>query len=178
MKTLLAVLVAMLALAPAARAAEAAKKSSAKKPAATFVKADEIQWGEAPPDLPRGGQIAVLHGDPSKRAPFALRLKAPDGYTIAPHWHSQDEQLTIVSGTLTLHMGDTLDAPAHALDAGSFHFLPGKMHHAAEAKGETVVQINGMGPFDIHYLNPADNPRSASAAAKGDQTPRAAGRRP
>ena len=32
------------------------------------------------------------------------------------------------------------------------------MHHAAGGKGETIVQISGTGPFDIHYLNPADNP--------------------
>jgi len=59
-----------------------------------------------------------------------------------------------------------LDAPAHSLEAGGFHFLPGKMHHAAEFKGETIVQIDGMGPFDIHYLNPADNPNKSAPAAK------------
>ncbi len=50
------------------------------------------------------------------------------------------------------------------------------MHHAAEAKGETVIQINGTGPFDIHYLNPADDPRSAAAGEKPAR--KAAGRRP
>ncbi len=178
MKTLLASVVAVLVLAPAARADTAGKKSHAKSDSATFMKADELKWGQAPPDLPQGGQIAVLHGDPSKKGqPFAIRLKAPDGYKVPPHWHSQDEQLTILSGTLMLHMGDSMDSPAHALDAGSYHFLPGKMHHAAEAKGETVVQINGKGPFDIHYLNPADNPRSAAASMQGDKAERA-GRRP
>ena len=178
MKALLVVAIAVLGLAPAAaRSGDAAKKSAAGKKTATFVKADELKWGEVPPDLPQGGQLAVLYGDPSKKGPFAIRLKAPDGYKIAPHWHSQDEQLTVLAGTLMLHMGDTMDSPAHALDAGSFHFLPGKMHHAAQAKGETVVQINGTGPFDIHYLNPADNPNKASAAGPGDQT-RRAGRRP
>jgi hypothetical protein len=44
------------------------------------------------------------------------------------------------------------------------HFLPGKMHHAAQAKGEVVLELHGMGPFDIHYLNPADDPRKATAA--------------
>jgi hypothetical protein len=63
-------------------------------------------------------------------------------------------------------MGDTVDAPAHDLAEGAYHFLPGKMHHAAEAKDETVVQIHGMGPFDIHYLNPADNPKKSAAVTK------------
>ncbi len=114
MKTMLALLAALVALAPPARADEAAKKPHGKQ-TATFIRAEEIQWGQAPPDLPQGGQIAVLQGDPTKSAPFVIRLKAPDGYRIAPHWHSQDEQLTVIAGTLMLHMGDSMESPAHAL---------------------------------------------------------------
>ena len=156
---------ALLAAAPAL-AADATKKADAPKPTATSINAGEIKWGATPPDVPKGAEMAVLHGDPSKKAPFTLRLKMPAGYKIPPHWHSNDEQLTILSGAFILHMGDTMDAPAHSLDAGGFHFLPGKMHHAAETKVETVVQMDGMGPFDIHYLNPADNPNKAAAMKK------------
>ena len=156
---------ALLAATPAL-AADASKKTDAPKAEATMINAAEIKWGPAPPDVPAGGQMAVLHGDPSKKAPFTARLKMPAGYKIPPHWHSNDEQLTIISGAFVLHMGDTMDAPAHSLAAGGFHFLPGKMHHAAETKVETVVQIDGIGPFDIHYLNPADNPNKAAAPAK------------
>ena len=67
-------------------------------------------------------------------------------------------------------MGDTMDAPAPTLAAGGFHFLPGKVHHAAEAKDETIVQVDGMGPFDIHYLNPADNPNPKAAAASAKKS--------
>lgn len=160
----LTIALALLAAAPTARGADAKQKHAAAKPHAVSINPDEIKFGEAPPDLPKGGQLAVLHGDPSKKGPFAMRFKMPDGYKIPPHWHTQDEQLTIVSGTLVLHMGDTMDAPAHTLQPGGYHFLPGKSHHAAEANGETVVQIHGMGPFDIHYLNPADNPKNAAKA--------------
>ena len=164
MRTLaFAVALALLTLPPAARGADAKKKTAAAKPEAVFMKADELKWGDAPPDLPKGAQLGVLRGDPSKKGVFAIRFKMPDGYKIPPHWHTQDEQLTILSGTLMLHMGDSMDTAAHDLDAGAYHFLPGKMHHAAEAKGETVVQINGMGPFDIHYLNPADHPAKMTA---------------
>src|ERR1051325_5939124 len=109
-----------------ALAADAAKKTDAAKPAALSVNADEVKWGEGPPDLPKGAQLAVLHGDPSKKAPFTVRFKMPDGYKIPPHWHTKDEQLTILSGTFILHMGDTMEAPASKLTAGGFHFLPGK----------------------------------------------------
>ena len=143
-----------------ARAGEAAPKASAKE--AVSVNPGDLKWGDAPPVLPKGAQLAVLHGDPTKKEVFTARLKMPKGYKIPPHWHSNDEQLTILSGTLVLHRGDTMDAPSHDLGAGAYHYLPGKMHHAAEAKGETVLQIDGMGPFDIHYLNPADNPNKTA----------------
>ena len=164
MKTLTFTLaVGLLILAPTTRAAEQKHKGAAK-PHAVSLDADQLQWGDAPPSLPKGAQVAVLHGDPSKKGPFAIRLKMPAGYKIPPHWHTQDENLTIVSGTFVLHMGDAMDAAAHTFTAGGFHFLPGKAHHAAEATDETVVQIHGNGPFDIHYLNPADDPRKTAAA--------------
>jgi hypothetical protein len=156
----------LFAFVPAARADDAKKKSGAMKPEAVFVNAAEIQWGDAPPVLPKGAQIAVLYGNPFKKGAYAMRLKMPDGYKIPPHWHALDEQLTILSGTFMLHMGDTMESPAHTLEAGGYHFLPAKMHHAAEVKGETILQINGIGPFDIHYLNPADDPTNAAAAGK------------
>jgi Domain of unknown function (DUF4437) len=155
------------ATAPTKAAAAPTKAAAAPTKAEPIViNLSDIKWGDAPPDLPHGAQIAVLHGDPSKKAPFTLRLKMPSGYKIPPHWHTRDEQLTILSGTFVLHMGDTLDAPAHTLEAGAYHFLPGKMHHAAEVKADTVLQLDGMGPFDIHYLNPADNPNKSAAVAK------------
>jgi hypothetical protein len=130
--------------------------------AAVMINASEVKWGDAPPDLPKGAQLGVLMGDPGKPAPFAVRIKMPAGYKIPPHWHTQDENLTVLSGTFVLHMGDTMDAPAHEMTAGAYHFLPGKMHHAAETKGEVVLQLHGTGPFDIHYLNPADAPKTGA----------------
>ena len=163
MKPIIAVAVCAVAPCLIASAADAPKKSHAA-PKAVTINAADLTWGPAPPQFPKGGQLAVLHGDPSKPMQFALRFKMPDGYQIAPHWHTKDEQLTILSGTFILHMGDTMDAPAHTLTAGAYHFLPGKMHHAAQAQGEVVVEIHGIGPFDIHYLNPADDPTASAAA--------------
>jgi hypothetical protein len=140
------------------------KAAAPTKPEAVFVNPAEIKWGDAPPSLPKGAQLAVLHGDPAKhKEPYTLRLKLPAGYKVAGHWHTKDEQLTIISGTLLLHMGDNFDAPAHTLEAGSFHFHPGGMHHAAQTVGETVVQVDGIGPFEIHYLNPKDDPTKTAS---------------
>ena len=168
MKTFAATISFVLLAASPAFAADAAstgKKPAPGKPEAFTVNASDMKWDAAPPDLPKGAEMSVLHGDPSKKALYTLRLKMPAGYKIPPHWHTKDEQLTIVSGNFVLHMGDTMEAPAATLATGGFHFLPGKAHHAAEATEETIVQVDGMGPFDIHYLNPADNPNPKAAAA-------------
>jgi hypothetical protein len=138
---------------------------TAAKAQSVTVAAEDLKWGPAPAAFPKGAQVAVLHGDPFKKGLFALRLKMPDGYRIATHWHTQDEQLTILTGTFMLAMGDK-ETDAHALQQGAYHFLPGKMHHSASAKGEVVVEVHGMGPFDIHYVNAADDPAKSAEAAK------------
>lgn len=126
---------------------------------ASFLNPDTIQWGDAPPTLPKGAMSAVLYGDPSKPGPFVIRLKMPAGYKIPPHWHTMAENLTVISGTLYFGMGDTLDMKAaHELKTGGFHNTAAQVHHYAFSKNGAVVQIHGDGPFNITYINPADNP--------------------
>jgi quercetin dioxygenase-like cupin family protein len=137
-------------------------QAAAQGPAGSFIDPKNIKWGDAPASVPKGAKVAVLHGDPGQSGPFVMRVAVPAGYKIPPHWHSQDENLTVVSGTLYLGMGDKFEpGKAHALAAGGFHFLPGKEHHYAFAKARTVIQVNGNGPFDITYINPGDDPQKA-----------------
>jgi uncharacterized RmlC-like cupin family protein len=151
------ILGAALLAAPASFAADAA-------PGQIYMNTDEVKWGDAPPVLPKGAKMAVLQGDPGKSGAFVARLKVPANYKIAPHWHSADEDLTIISGTFYLAEGDKLDTKnAHAMKAGGFHHLPAKTHHFAYAKGPAVVQISSTGPFDITYINPADDPSKVPA---------------
>ena len=134
--------------------------------AGVYMNPGDIKWGDAPPVLPKGAKMAVLTGDPGKSGTFVARLQMPANYKIAPHWHTQDEDLTVVSGTMYLAEGDMLETKnAHAMKAGAFHHLPGKTHHFAYTKGPTVVQINGQGPFDIVYLKDSDDPSKSMAAA-------------
>jgi hypothetical protein len=125
----------------------------------------DLKWGDAPPVLPKGAKVAVLHGDPFKPGPYTLRLQMPANYKLAPHWHSKDENITVISGTFYLGMGDKMGAESHALKAGGYHYLPAKARHYAMTKGAAVVQVSGEGPFDINYLNAADDP---SKMSKGD----------
>jgi quercetin dioxygenase-like cupin family protein len=130
------------------------------EPHHVLVRPDDIKWGPPPPGLPPGAQAAVLTGDPGKAENFVIRIKLPDGYRVAPHWHSVDENITVLSGTLMVGNGDTMDAAAmEEAPAGSYWHMPARMHHSAQAKGETMIQIHGMGPFDITYINPTDDPR-------------------
>src|SRR5262245_17605401 len=58
-----------------------------------------LKWMPPPPGLPAGSQMAVLIGDPSKPGvPYVFRAKLPDGYKVPPHWHSIDENVTVLSG--------------------------------------------------------------------------------
>jgi len=122
----------------------------------------EIKWKEGPASLAAGSKIAVLEGDPSKEGFFTFRLWFPDGFKIQPHWHPKVEHVTVISGTLNLGMGEKFDQTAtKAMPAGTFGFWPAEMRHFAWAKGETVIQLHGVGPWAIIYVDPADDPRNA-----------------
>lgn len=124
--------------------------------------AKSLKWKDGPPSLPPGAKIAVLEGDPSKPGPFVFRVKVPDGYRIPPHTHPKPERVTVLAGTFYLGMGGKFDvAKAEALPAGSYGMWPAGMKHFVWVKGETIVQFHGSGPWEIHYLNPADDPRKA-----------------
>ena len=126
----------------------------------TVVAADAVQWGPAPPSLPPGAQAAILLGSPAKEGPFVLRLKFPAGFVVPPHRHSKDELVTVMSGKVTITAGEKMDRDTlKGLPAGSFFHLPAGMAHYAWAEVESVVQINGNGPFDVTYLDPKDDPR-------------------
>ena len=126
----------------------------------TVVLGDAVQWGPAPPSLPPGAQAAVLLGSPAKEGPFVLRLKFPAGFIVPPHRHSKDELVTVISGAFGIGSGETLDrAAAKPLPPASFIHLPAGMPHYALATGESIVQINGTGPFDVIYVDPKDDPR-------------------
>lgn len=121
---------------------------------------DDLKWGPAPPGLPAGAEFALLTGDPHKAGPYVIRAKLPDGYKVPPHWHSSDENVTVIAGTLMIGKGETIDADScKALPVGSFMRMPKKMRHFAWAKGQTIIQVHGMGPFDINYVNATDDPR-------------------
>jgi quercetin dioxygenase-like cupin family protein len=121
-----------------------------------------VEWKAGPAALPPGAKMAALEGDPTKEGPFVVRFQFPDGYHVAPHTHPKTERVTVISGTLLLAIGEALDrSSAKKLPAGSFGYWPAGMKHTAWSEGETVIQLHGTGPWQINYVNPADDPRNA-----------------
>ena len=124
--------------------------------------AASLKWGDAPPSLAPGAKLAVVNGDPSKPGPFTIRAQMPAGYKIMPHWHPGDENVTVLSGTVALGMGDKWDDKAlKDLGPGGYGALPAEERHFFMAKTATTIQVHGMGPFAVNYVNPADDPSKA-----------------
>ena len=122
--------------------------------------AKNLKWGPPPPGLPKGAKLAVLQGDPGKAGLFTIRATMPNGYKVMPHWHSNDEMVTVLSGHIYMGMGDKLDLKhADLVGPGGFMAMPAKAHHYVQARGPVVIQVHAMGPFDINYINPKDDPR-------------------
>lgn len=120
----------------------------------------DVKWVEGPATLRPGAKMAILEGDPSKEGFFTMRLWFPDGFEVMPHYHSQIEHVTVLSGTLNFGMGGKFDKSAtRAMTAGSFGYWPIGMKHYAYVTGDTVLQLHGKGPWTVTYVNPADDPR-------------------
>ena len=122
----------------------------------------DLKWGDAPPGLPPGAKLAVLAGDPNKKGLFTVRLQTPAGYKVPPHTHPTAEHITVISGTFNIGTGDKFDeAAGKEMGAGGYMVMPPGMKHYAWTPAETIIQVQGMGPFVIKYVNPADDPRNA-----------------
>src|SRR5262249_33984498 len=121
----------------------------------------DVAWQPGPASLPPGAKVAVLEGDPAKEGFFTMRLLLPDGYRVAPHWHPKAERLTIISGIVNLGTGKRFDTTGtKALPAGTYSSMPPKMTHFAWMTGETVLQLSSIGPWQVIYVDPADDPRN------------------
>lgn len=151
----------LLVAASAAAQSPTQAAAGAEKPHAIVATPDAIRWASAPASLPPGAKLAVLAGDPATAGPFTMRLAMPAGYRIPPHFHPVTEHVTVIEGTFYVGMGETFDAAkAGALPAGTFAALEPGVRHFALTKEATIIQLHGVGPWRITYVNPADDPRN------------------
>ena len=119
----------------------------------------DLTWADVP-SLPTGAKIAVIQGPMNEAKPFTIRLKFPANYKIPAHSHPAIEHVTVISGTFNMGTGDKLDEKkTMALSAGSVAIMQPKTNHFAWTKTETIVQVHGVGPWAVNYVNPSDDPR-------------------
>ncbi|HEY6221042.1 MAG TPA: cupin domain-containing protein [Candidatus Eisenbacteria bacterium] len=131
-----------------------------------FTPAD-VKWADAPPSMPKGAKIAVLEGDLGSPGPFTMRVMVPAGFRIPPHFHPGIEHVTVLSGSFFMGVGEKWDeSKGHELTAGSYSYMAAGTRHFAWTKKATVLQVHGMGPWGITYVNPTDDPRNQKQATK------------
>ncbi|TCD10969.1 cupin domain-containing protein [Oricola cellulosilytica] len=143
----------------------AAFPSSVSASDALMLSPGDLNWSTGPKTLPGGAEVTVLSGNPGKEGPFVLRLRFPEGYAIPAHRHSKVEHVTVLEGDFNYGLGDVLDRGASIeLVTGSFVKIPAETAHFAWTENGAVIQLHADGPFGITYLDPKDDPRSASAS--------------
>ena len=127
----------------------------------TVIRPTNIIWQPGPPTLEPGSQGAVLAGNPSQPGPFTLRVRLPAKYRIAPHRHPVEERLTVLSGTLCFAATTATNVvpDTACIGPGTFRLMPANVVHSDWAPVAVEYQIEALGPFDLTYVNPSDDPR-------------------
>lgn len=142
---------ASLSVAQQEQTANRAAPASAKTQSShSVVTPESIKWSASGV----GQGFAVVSGSPNTEgAPFVIRIKLADGVKVAPHWHPVDEHITVITGTFYMGMGEKFnESMAKEMPAGSYALMPKEMRHFAWAKGETIIQIHGAGPFKTYWV--------------------------
>jgi quercetin dioxygenase-like cupin family protein len=120
------------------------------------VRPDEIVWTDD--TLFKGLQYSNLIGDPSKAELIVTRVKLPPNFKIPLHTHPFTEVLTILSGGFGNADSDT--DKGEVLKTGSVLVMPANHpHRVFTTDQETIFQFSYTGPFEITFVNPADDPR-------------------
>jgi quercetin dioxygenase-like cupin family protein len=162
--TIFVLMLLLAAVVCAAQAGDTRKGTPAGAKGHVMLSPEQLKWGPIDPASIQGtppadfpplkSQVAVVSGDPSKAgAPFVIRIKTPDGERIPPHWHPTDENITVLQGIFFLGTGEKFDqASGHEMKAGSYAQMPKQTWHFAWTKGETIVQVHGVGPFVVNFV--------------------------
>lgn len=108
--------------------------------------------------ITKGCDLAAVSGDFNiEGAPFVLRIRCADGTKIPAHWHPTDENLTVLKGAFLVGMGETFDeSKVQTMNVGNFVLMPKEMRHFANCTGEVIVQVHGVGPFKVNWVNPSE----------------------
>lgn len=130
---------------------------AAEPPLAHTFQDTQLKWGPCPDFIPKGCEIAVLHGDPSKENADVF-FKVPANFTIPNHWHTSAERMVLVSGELHVTYEGK---PTTTLKPGTYAYGPAKLAHQAVCGNAApcVLFIAFETPVDAI---PAESPAKSS----------------
>jgi hypothetical protein len=122
---------------------------------------DDIDWKPFP-GFPPSARLAVVVGEPSEPGPYVIRVMVPSDIKLMPHEHPEDRVYTVISGVFYIGLGRRFDeAQLQAYPPGALIVLPGGTPHFHWARsGAYVTQVSAIGPLELHYLDPKDDPRN------------------
>ena len=146
-------LIFVLLLSASSSAQQKTRTDTSRKPIQIFPK--EITWSDAKPPLPPGAKTVILEGNPKKEGIYTIRMKFPPHYLIPAHVHPADERVTVLSGSIHVGIGDNVDKKnATHYTAGCFYMNPaGSHHYVFTGDEEVVIQLTGMGPWGIEFID-------------------------
>jgi len=103
-----------------------------------------------------GKFIEDVEGDRNKQGTsFVIRIPNDDGLIVPPHRHPEDEHITVIQGTWYLGPGERFDRGVlEEMPIGAYARVPKGMAHFAWSRGETIIQVHGIGPFRTDFLEP------------------------
>ena len=143
-----ALVLVLLGLSAGPRAAEAS--------AVGVTRGNSLTWSDAGPDLPKGTQVAVLAGDPSKAGPFTIRIKFAPRTKVMPHTHPATEQVTVVQGHMGIGDGSTFDeSKLQWLTRGDVFWVEKDAPHYGMTRSATIIEIHATGPWALTYVDAA-----------------------
>jgi quercetin dioxygenase-like cupin family protein len=132
----------------------AAAPVAAQEPLARTAGDPSLKWGGCPEFMPKGCEIAVLHGDPAKDNADVF-FRVPANAEIPRHWHTSAERVVLVAGEMSVSYDG--HAPA-MLKPGSYAYGPPKAPHKATCgdAGPCVLFIAFESPVDAFAGGPGE----------------------
>jgi len=114
---------------------------------------DSIEWG--PPGGGNGYPVGVRsaqQGIDALTGGITYYALFPSGSHFDLHWHTHDEFVVVVQGTVTIE----LNGQTRTLGVGSYVVIPGKMQHSWDvpiASGEdAIILVRRGGPADFNFV--------------------------
>ncbi len=141
-------IIAIVLFAAGAFFAVAVAQSNAPAP----ILPDSIRW--VSPPIVSGLQVAWILGAEQKLGAYILRVKLAAGARIPPHTHPDERNTTVLTGTIYVGFGATLDeAKVVAVPAGAVYVAPANVPHYVWAKdGDAMFQEAGVGPTRTEFI--------------------------